>query len=71
MKTFTCKELGGVCDAAFEGETYKEVGEKGGAHIMSSTDGAHKPLREQLAKASDAENEKWWGWFKSEWDKKK
>ena len=28
MKKFTCKELGGVCDEAFKGETSKEVGEK-------------------------------------------
>ena len=70
MKKFTCKEMGGVCDEVFWGETYKEVGKKGGAHIMGSTDKAHKPLRERMAKSSDKDKNKWWDWFKGEWDKK-
>jgi len=70
MKKFTCKELGGVCDEVFEGETHTEVGEKGGAHIMSSTDEAHKSMREHMAKTSEEDKNKWWDWFKGEWDKK-
>lgn len=70
MKKFTCKEIGGVCDEAFEGATYREVGERGGAHIMSTTDEAHAKLRAQLAGASEAEKDQWWDWFKGEWDKK-
>ena len=71
MKKFTCKEMGGVCDEVFEGKTYKEVGEKGGAHIMSSTDEAHKPLRERMVKSSEDDKNKWWDWLKGEWDKKR
>lgn len=70
MKTFTCRELGGPCDEQLSGETHQEVGEKGGAHIMGSTDEAHAPLREQLASTTEEDKEKWWTWFKGEWDKK-
>ena len=62
--------MGGVCDAVNEGETYREVGEKGATHIMSSTDEAHKSLREQMANLSQEDENKWLGWFKGEWDKK-
>lgn len=70
MKTFTCRELGGPCDEKLTGATYREVGEKGSAHIMSTTDEAHAKLREQLVTSSEAEKEQWWNWFKGEWDKK-
>jgi len=70
MARFTCKELGGVCDEIFEGETHREVGEKGGAHIMSSIDEAHKPVRERMARSSEEDSNKWWKWFKAEWEKK-
>jgi len=70
MKKFTCKELGGVCDESFEGETFREVGEKGGVHIMSSTDEEHAPMREQMASSSEEDKQKWWTWFEGEWNKK-
>lgn len=70
MKKFTCKEMGGPCDMVFEGETFNEIGEKGGAHIMSSTDDAHKPMREQMTHSSEEDKNKWWDWFKGEWNKK-
>lgn len=71
MKKITCKDMGGVCNEVFEGNTYREVGEKGGAHIMSTTDEAHAKLREQLTTSSEAEKNQWWEWFRGEWDKKK
>lgn len=71
MKKFTCKEMSGVCDEVFEGNTYKEVGEKGGAHIMRTVDDAHAKLREQMATSSAEEKNQWWGWFEGEWNKKK
>jgi len=70
MKKFTCKELGGPCDEVFEGETAKEVGDKGGAHIMSSTDEAHAELREKMASSSKEAHDEWWKWFEGEWEKK-
>lgn len=70
MKKFTCREMGGLCDEIFEGETAEEVGEKGGQHVMGSTDEAHKPMREQMMHSSEEEKNKWWAWFKEEWEKK-
>jgi len=62
--------MGGPCDEEFTGETAKEVGEKGGQHVMSSTDDAHKPMRDQMTGSSEEEKNKWWAWFDGEWTKK-
>ncbi len=70
MKKFTCKEMSGPCDEVFEGATAQEVADMGGQHIMSSTDEAHKAMREQMAKSSEEDKNKWLVWFKGEWDKK-
>jgi hypothetical protein len=70
MKKFTCREMGGPCDTEFEGETMHDVAGMGGKHIMSTTDEAHKPLREQMAKSTKEEQDKWFAWFKGLWDKK-
>jgi hypothetical protein len=39
-KTFTCRELGGVCDQTFSGETFMEIVEQAMPHMMG--DEAHK-----------------------------
>lgn len=39
IKSFTCKELGGVCDESFSGETLMEIVQQGMPHMMS--DAAH------------------------------
>ncbi len=70
MKQFACREMGGPCDKIFKGTTAEEVANMGGQHIMSSTDEAHKPMREQMAKSSEEDKNKWLVWFKGEWDKK-
>ncbi len=70
MKKFTCKELGGSCDEVFSGATAEEVVKKGGQHIMTSTDEAHKPVRERMANNSEEESSKWRKWFNGEWEKK-
>jgi len=70
MKKFTCKEMGGSCEESFEGETFKEVGEKGGMHIMNSTDEDHGEIRKEMANSSEEDVKKWWDWFSMEWDKK-
>jgi cell fate regulator YaaT (PSP1 superfamily) len=70
MKKFTCKEMGGPCDEVFEGETAKEVGDKGGEHIMSSTDELHKPMKDQMSVSTEEDKQKWWNWFEGEWNKK-
>ena len=70
MKKFTCREMGGPCDEAFEGETMYDVAGMGGKHIMSTTDEAHKAMRDQMASGTPEGKEKWFVWFKGEWDKK-
>ena len=38
---------------------------------MSSTDDAHKPMRDMMASSpSKEEQEKWFDWFDGEWEKK-
>jgi hypothetical protein len=37
---------------------------------MSSIDEAHKPVRERMARSSEEDSNKWWKWFKAEWEKK-
>ena len=70
MKKFTCKELGGGCEEVFSGTTAEEVVKKGGQHIMTSTDEAHKQVRERMAKNTEEDNKKWKKWFDGEWEKK-
>ena len=74
MKTFTCKEImngEGGCDEVFEGETAMDIAKQSSMHFMSSTDEAHKPMRDMMTKShSKEEEEKWWDWFNNEWDKK-
>ena len=46
MKTMTCKEMGGPCDAAFHGDTADQVIKAQDAHlkeVVASGDEAHKP----------------------------
>ncbi len=78
MKKSTCKGVmsgAGGCDEVFEGQTAMEVAQKVGAHVASSTDELHKPLRyqmkEQMEKGSEEDKKKWMDWFQGEWDKKK
>ena len=70
MKTFTCREMGGPCDVAFEGETMNDVIGMGGKHIMSTTDATHEPIRDQMKNGTKEGKDKWFAWFKTEWDKK-
>jgi predicted small metal-binding protein len=60
MKKFTCREMGGPCDAVIEGETAKEVGEKGAEHVKSMNDEAHKAVAAKMNQMSEEDNKKWW-----------
>ena len=67
MKKFTCSEMGGVCEESFEGETPEEVGNKGGEHIMSSSDEVHAPMRDKMNQSSEDDKKQWWDWFGKLW----
>ena len=78
MKTFTCKEImnnEGGCDMEFTGDDMMGVAGQCGKHVMTTTDEAHKPMRDKMSHTmasehSKEEQAKWFEWFKGEWDKK-
>lgn len=71
MKAVTCKEMGGTCDMEFTGETMEEVAGMGGKHLMSTSDEAHKPMREMMMNSKKEDQAKWFSDFKANvWDKK-
>ncbi len=73
MKKFTCKEImggEGGCDMEFVGGNMREVAGTCGQHVMSSTDEAHKPMRDTMANSKKEDQAKWFEWFQGEWDKK-
>ena len=42
------------------------------AHVIATTDNAHKQMRDQMTKPGKRPSkEEWWAWFNREWDKKK
>jgi hypothetical protein len=75
MKTFMCKEImngQGGCDMEFSGENAMDVATQCSKHIVSSTDEAHKPMRDMMSDPNHTEEDrkKWFAWFQGEWDKK-
>jgi hypothetical protein len=56
-KTFTCRELGGICHELFSGETVKDVIQKAMPHMM--TDEVHKAAVMAM-EASTGENKEQW-----------
>jgi len=56
-KTFICKELGGVCDAEFTGNSLQEIIQKGMPHMMS--DRAHQ-LKIKNVEKDTGENRTQW-----------
>ena len=56
MKTFTCNELGGACDAKISGETMDEVGMKAREHGMEMVkkgDESHMKAMEKMKKMGE------------------
>ena len=55
MKTLTCRDLGGPCDAELTGNSFQEVGKKSHDHVMEqikSGDQAHKLAAEKMRTAT-------------------
>jgi predicted small metal-binding protein len=67
-KTFTCKELGGVCDMEFSGETFMEIMQQAGQHMMS--DDAHKASIMDMEKRTGENKEQWMDRMQKEFDAK-
>ncbi len=63
MKHITCKQMGGPCDAVFEGETTGDISKAAEAHIseMAKTDPRHQSTYNMMAEtASTPEGHKKW-----------
>lgn len=49
MKTMTCRQLGGPCDAALHGATSVELMNNGSAHVMDMVAKGDEPHKQVLA----------------------
>ena len=58
-KTFTCTELGGVCDERFSGESLMDLMEKAMPHMQA--DEAHRSHIAQLSRTTGETREQWFG----------
>lgn len=56
-KTFTCRELGGICEEKFSGNTLGEIMSKGTEHMKS--DSAHMDQIAVLAMTTGETQEQW------------
>ena len=65
-KTFTCRELGGICEEKFSGNTFEEVMQKGVVHIM--TDDAHRQSIMDMEKRTGENKEQWMARMQREFD---
>ena len=54
MKTMTCKQMGGPCDAKMQAETAEEMMQKGNEHLQAMKDDpAHKGAIDMMAQAAN------------------
>lgn len=58
-KSFACRELMGVCDEKFSGDTFMEVAQKGMQHMQSANDDTHKEQIASFANHTKEDGEKW------------
>ena len=65
-KTFTCRELGGVCDEKFSGESFMEVVNKGMEHMMS--DDSHKEKIMNMSGATGETKDQWFERMQKEFE---
>ena len=64
MKTMTCKELGGPCDAKISADSWKEMVEKMTAHVMEN----HPETAKEMEKMHNEDPEKWGKENKPKWE---
>lgn len=67
-KTFTCRELGGICEEEFSGETFPEIMDKAVKHMMS--DDAHKKSIMNMEEQTGENKEQWMERIQKEFDAK-
>ncbi len=64
MKTMSCKELGGVCDAALSAETWDEMVQKMTKHVITN----HPELAKEMEKMHKKDPKKWGKLYKPKWE---
>jgi hypothetical protein len=67
-KTFTCRELGGICEEKFSGNTLMEIVQQGMPHMMS--DEAHKASIMDMERRTGENQEQWMERMQREFDAK-
>ena len=67
-KTLSCRELGGICDEPFSGETFNDVIQKAMPHMM--TDEAHKAAVMSMEVNTGENKEQWMARMQNEFDTK-
>ena len=65
-KIFTCRDLGGICDEKFSGDSFAEIMQKGVEHIMS--DEAHKKKIMNMENSTGESKEQWMERMQKEFD---
>ena len=71
MKTLTCRDLGGPCDAQFTGESFGEIGKKSHAHVMEQMqkgDEAHLSAANSRRSATPEQQNAMMAKFKQKFD---
>ncbi len=67
-KTFTCKELGGICDEKFSGDAFTEIVQEAMPHMMG--DEAHKASIMDMEKRTGENQAQWMERTQREFDAK-
>ena len=67
-KTFTCKELGGICDEKIQGVTFMEIINTGMKHMQS--DSAHEERMMNTPNTTGETKDQWFERMQKEFDGK-
>ena len=68
MKTMTCKEMGGACDATFQAETFEDMAilsKEHGMEMFQAQDQAHLKVMGEVMTLMQAPQELVIGWIRS------
>jgi hypothetical protein len=65
-KTFTCRELGGICDEKFSGESFGDIVKKGMEHM--AIDNAHMNYIAEMAERTGEDQDQWFDRMQKEFD---
>jgi predicted small metal-binding protein len=63
MKTMTCREMGGKCDAEIKADSSSEMAKKMTAHVMEK----HPDVFEKMKNMTESEHKKWEEDFHKNW----